>query len=451
MVTIIKNRHEISTTELRRQVLDMVEAGISSVFPLTLVKSAVRYDCTSRVLSIFDREYDLSRGRLFVVGGGKATGRMAEVLESVLGTDTVTAGIVNCARGEYDTLTIRTVEAGHPTPDERGQEGVRQMLSMKHEHSIGPTDLVICLISGGGSAMMPFPAEGVTLADKRETTRLLLGSGADIREMNVVRKHLSRVKGGWFGRYFAPSRVVSLIISDVVGNDLESIASGPTVPDSSTFSDAYALLDKYGLVSRVPSAVTGFLTRGREGKEEETPKTLGNCSNHIIGDNMLALQAAAAAARELGLKPYIVTAEQTGDTATVAEQRAKEIIAGRYSGQDVILVGGETTPTLPENAGKGGRNQHYAASSILAMEKQRGEWAMASVGTDGLDFGHDVAGAIVDDKSLATARAKQLHIRSYLDSYDSNTFLAGLGGSLIVTGNTGTNVSDIMVYALKQE
>jgi len=323
------------------------------------------------------------------------------------------------------------------------------MLALKGLYSINEDDLIICLISGGGSALMPCPVEGVSLEDKQRITGLLLGCGAAINEINSIRKHLSRTKGGGLGQFFSPATVISLILSDVIGNDLDVIASGQTCPDPSTFSDAYSVLEKYGLLSSVPESVKTFLRSGCQGEVEETPKTLANCRNYIIGDNRLALEAMAEKANEMGLSPYIVTAEQKGDTATAARFRATEILSSKYTDRDIVLIGGETTPTLPEVAGKGGRNQHYAAVSVLAMKEYTGEWAVASVGTDGSDFLPDIAGAIVDNNSLDTAEGRGIDIQSYLDRYDSNTLLREIGGSLIVTGNTGTNVGDVIVYILK--
>ncbi len=445
---IIKNRHELSTTESRRKVLDIVEAGISRVLPSAIMKSAVKYDPAQRILTVNKSNYDLSRGRIFVVGGGKASALMAQTLETILSPESIADGVVNCKSSDYGTSKIKVVEAGHPIPDERGLEGVRQMLAFKDHYSIDEKDLIICLISGGGSALMPCPVEGVSLQDKQRITELLLSCGATIHEINAVRKHLSKIKGGGLGRYFSPATVVALILSDVVGNDLDVIASGPTYPDSSTFSMACKVLEKYGLLSKAPRTVIEFLTKGCQGCAEETPKTLANCHNHIIGDNTLALEAMATKAKQMGLKPIIVTAGQKGDTTAVARLRASEILNAKYAKSDIVLIGGETTPRLPAGAGKGGRNQHYASVSMLALAEYRGEWVIASVGTDGSDFLPDVAGAIVDKHSLAEARAKGIDIESYLDSYDSNTLLREIGHSLITTGNTGTNVGDVIVYAL---
>ena len=446
---IIKNRSALNTSELRGKALDIIEAGIERVLPPNIMKNALHYDTASRVLTINNTTYNLSCGRVFVVGGGKASGLMAEALEGIIPPEDITAGIVNCKDSDYKTGKIKIVAAGHPIPDHRGVGGVKEMLSLKDNYSIGRNDSIICLISGGGSALMPYPASGVKLEDKQKITKLLLGSGAEVNEINTVRKHLSRIKGGQLGLYFSPSIIISLILSDVIGNDLSVIASGPTYPDTTTFSDACNVLEKYDLLSTAPEGVMNHLREGRRGKVAETAKSLDNCYNHIIGDNRLALEAMLNKARETGFTPYLVTAEQKGDTTDVAMKRADEILETEYAGYNALIIGGETTPRLPTPAGKGGRNQHYAALSILAMTRYPGQWLVASVGSDGSDFLPDVAGAIVDNNSLAEAKTNALNIKSYLDRYDSNTLLNRIGNSLVVTGNTGTNVGDLMLYLLK--
>ena len=445
---IIKNRAALATTRLRETALAIVEAGIKRVLPENIVPPALRYDPSRRTVSIGDSSYNLSHGRLFVIGGGKASGLMAETLESIIPPEHITAGVVNCNSGGYKTAKIKIVAASHPLPDQRGVNGVGRMLALKQKHKIDEDDLVLCLISGGGSALMPHPADGISLADEQKITRLLLGSGAEIGEINTVRKHLSRIKGGQLGRFFQPATVVSLILSDVIGNDLAVIASGPTSADPTTFSDAISILEKYGLSARAPESVTAYLIKGRQGLVAETPKTLDNCRNYIIGDNRLALEAMLEKAAAEGLRPYIVTAEQKGETTTAARSRAGEILGSKYAGYDAIILGGETTPRLPAAAGKGGRNQHYAAVSLEAMESYPGQWVLASVGSDGSDFLPDVAGAIVDNSSLARARAKGLDVKAHTDRYDSNTLLEKLGGSLVITGATGTNVGDVVLYML---
>jgi glycerate 2-kinase len=443
---IIKNRQKLATTELRDQVLQIIEAGIRRVLPPDIMRSAVGYDAPRRILKIKSDVFPVASGRIFVIGGGKAAGLMAQALENIIGLENITDGVVTCKGGNVKTQKIKTVIAGHPIPDQRGVGGVKEMLALKQRYSIGKNDLVICLISGGGSALMPHPAEGVALKDKQKITELLIGSGAEINEINMVRKHLSRVKGGRLGAFYSPAKVISLILSDVIGNDLATIASGPTSPDPSTFSDAYEVLRRYHLISQAPKSVMNVIERGRRGEVPETPKRLNNCHNYIIGDNGLALEAMSAKARKLGLNPHIITSQQTGDTTEVAQLRAREVMEKRYTGYNILLIGGETTIKLPQGAGKGGRNQHYAAVSMLAMAKYPGQWVVASVGTDGSDFMPDVAGAIVDQDSLEITRASGLDTKAYIERYDSHTLLESIGNSLIVTGDTGTNVGDIAVY-----
>ncbi len=445
---IIKNKNELSITALRKQALDIVEAGISRVLPSTVMKYSLKINPSKKILSIKNKEYDISKGRIFVIGGGKASGLMAQTLEEIIGPGNITRGIVNCNNKNYQTNKIKIFEASHPTPDQRGVRGVGQMLALKDQYSINKNDLVICLISGGGSALMPCPVDEITLRKKRKMTKLLLESGPTIQEINAVRKHLSKIKGGQLGKFFSPAPVISLIISDVIGNDLDTIASGPTAPDKSTFLDAYNVLEKYEILDKVPQSIVDLLAKGCAGKIEETPKKLDNCTNFIIGDNRLALEAMASEAEKLGFKPFIVTAEQKGDPTDMAKLRAEEILNSKYKNYDVILIGGETTPKLPGNHGKGGRNQHYAAVSMVALKDYPGEWVMTAMGTDGSDYLPDIAGAIVDKNSLETSRTTGIEVQSYLDRYDSSTLLEKIGNSLIKTGNTGTNVGDAAVYIL---
>lgn len=443
---IIKNREELISSSLRARAVELIEAGIKSVMPAELIRSAIKFNRRSKKLTVMGHSYNTARHRIFVIGGGKASGQMAEELEKIVGSANIVDGVVNCGSTGYQTEKIKLIKAGHPLPDEAGVRGVREMLAMKARYGIGKGDLIICLISGGGSSLMPCPATSVTLEDQQSITQLLLRSGADIKEINTVRKHLSFTKGGNLGEFYDPATVVSLIISDVVGDDLDSIASGPTVPDPTTFKDAQNVLTKYGLLDKAPPHVTDYIRRGCTDREPETPKALSNCDNYIIGNNRMALDAMAEKARDLGLKPFIVTAELTGDTSEVAYKLADDMQAGHYKGFGVILLGGETTSTLPENAGKGGRNQHFAAVSMLAMQELRTPWLVASAGTDGSDYLPDIAGAMVDERSLKHARDMGIDVEDYIRRFDSNTLFNRLGRSLIITGPTGTNVSDVILY-----
>ena len=445
---IIKNRGELITSGQRARSVELIEAGISRVLPSNLMRASVKYNAGRKRLSVNSQKYDVSKGRVFVVGGGKASGLMAAELEKIMGPESITAGIVNCKSANTETEKIRVAGAGHPVPDAGGVQGVREMLSMKARYGIEKGDLVISLISGGGSSLLPCPVNGVTLEDKQAITQLLLRCGADIKEINAVRKHLSLIKGGGLAGFFAPAGVISLIISDVVGDDLDVIASGPAVPDPSTYQDAFGVLQKYGLLKKAPQGAVDFIRRGCIGLQAETPKRLRNCTNHLIGNNRMALEAMVGKARDLGIKPCIITSEMSGDTSEYAYGMAAEIKEGRYKGFGALLIGGETTPTLPEHAGKGGRNQHYAAVSMLAMQGYSSPWLVASSGTDGSDYLEDVAGAIVDDRSLASAVAAGLDVADYISRFDSNTLFARMSRSLIITEPTGTNVSDILLYLL---
>ncbi len=445
---IIKNYQEIDITDLRKQALEMIEAGIKKVHPGFLIKSAIRYNRNFNSLTVQNKTYDIIRGRVFIVGGGKAAGLMAQALEKIIGASNITAGIVNCHGDDYELEKIKIIKAEHPLPDRKGVKGVEKMLDLKEEYEIGEKDLVICLISGGGSALIPSPADSISLKDKQTATQLLLESGADIREINAVRKHLSKVKGGRLGRYFQPAQVISLILSDVAGNNLNVIASGPTVPDPTTFKDARAVLVKYNLLEKISSEAREYIERGCDAQEEESPKELDNCDNYIIGDINTALEAMAGKAKALGLKPMIISAEITGVPEVVGKRISQEIIKGEYKNYNALIFGGETTPCLPKTHGQGGRNQHLAAVSMLAMKDYQKEWVMASVGTDGSDYLSKVAGAMVDSYSLRMAMQKGLDVKEYIDKYDTNTLFKELGNSLIITGDTGTNVGDVMVYIL---
>jgi hydroxypyruvate reductase/glycerate 2-kinase len=444
---IIKNRPALATSELKNKALAILEAGVEAVLPARVMDS-LSFDKPSRMLQVCGDAYPTAGGRIFVIGGGKASGLMAARLEDIIGAENITAGVVNCKSDIFRTQKIRLIKAGHPIPDENGSSGVRQMLALKERFSIKAGDIVICLISGGGSALLPYPAAGISLEDKRRITALLITSGAEISSINVVRKHLSAIKGGKLAAFFAPATVISLVLSDVIGNDLSTIASGPTFPDCSTFEEAYQILKSYNLLDRLPEAALQLLAEGRQGQLPDNPSTLPNAHNYIIGDNTLALKAMQKQAETLGLRPHIITAAQKGDTEKAARTRAAEIKKDN-SGYNVFLIGGETTPSLPENPGKGGRNQHYTAVSLLAMQDYRKGWAVASLGTDGSDYLPDVAGAIVDNQDAARVQKQGLDAASYIAAFDSYNLLVRLDDAVIVTGDTGTNVGDIIVYVLE--
>jgi glycerate 2-kinase len=407
-----------------------------------ILKAVLRAaDPTAAVEAALVRRHDLDGyERIFVVGAGKATGTMARAAERVLGKR-IAGGSINVKDG--DPVRLRRIEvhpASHPVPDECGVAGAKRIAGICS--GAGERDLVLCLLSGGASALAPYPAEPVTLEQKQQTTRLLLQCGANIHEMNAVRKHLSRFKGGRLAKIAAPAHVLTLIVSDVVGDNLDVIGSGPSAPDSSTFADALGVLDKYKLRTRVPACVRRMLEAARE----ETPKpgdpVFRNVENIIIGSNQKSLDAAAAEAKRLGYHAMILSSAIEGETRDVARMHAAIARQIRGFGQPLqppacVISGGETTVTL-HGSGKGGRNQEFALAAAIDLDGLR-DVLVLSAGTDGTDGPTEAAGAAADGK---TVRRSSRNANETLRENDAYPFFAELG-DLIVTGPTGTNVMDI--------
>jgi glycerate 2-kinase len=380
-----------------------------------------------------------------VAGFGKAACNMAAALEELLG-GRIDRGIVITPRGycpeAHALQKIRLHQGGHPVPDENGLAGTAEIIQLLKGSD--ERTLVICLISGGGSALLVAPYEGISLTEKKQVTRLLLHAGAAIDELNTVRKHLSRVKGGRLAEIARPARVVSLIISDVVGDKLDIIASGPTAPDDSTFHDALQVVEKYRLAAAVPASVVDVLTRGAQGLIPETPKKgdaiFNRVDNIIIASNRMALEAARAEAEQLGYPAEIITAELTGEARETGRRLAQR--ARGMQRPACLISGGETTVTVT-GGGTGGRNLELALAFAQEVRDAPGI-TLLSAGTDGKDGSADAAGALVDGETMARARAKGLDPEAYLAENDSYNFFRQVGG-LLITGPTGTNVMDVQI------
>jgi hydroxypyruvate reductase len=439
-----------STVDLKRHAVQIFRAGLTAADPVEAVLRHTRV--SGDVLTADKRRYDLSRfRRIFVIGAGKASASMALALEELLGSR-IMGGTVNVKYGH--TAKLRRVslnECGHPVPDLAGICGAEKIAEIAREATAG--DLLLCVISGGASALLPAPAPPVTLADKQEITRLLLSVSATIHEINTVRKHISSLKGGQLGRLVAPATMISLILSDVIGDDLEVIGSGPTAPDPSTFADALAILDRYRMRDRAPGAVRARLDAGARGEIEETPKSVPNVYNLVIGSNRLAMEAAVQKAKALGYRTLVLSTMIEGEAREVAHVHAaiaKEIVA---SGRPVaapacVLSGGETTVTVRGN-GLGGRNQEFALAAAFDIAGMT-DVAILSAGTDGTDGPTDAAGAIADGSTIARAKKAGLDARRFLENNDSYRFFAALR-DLIHTGPTNTNVMDIRVVLVGGE
>ena len=442
-----------SLDPLRRDAKKIFLHAVHAVDPQSILSSHV--SLRNKVLRIGDRKYPLSQvERIFVAGTGKASAALAVNLEKILGTR-ITQGLINVKYGHAQRLKrIRIQEAGHPLPDEKGLEGAKEMVDMLSR--LTPKDLVLFLISGGGSALLPLPVEGITLAEKQATTHQLLSCGANIQEINTLRKHLSRIKGGGLARIVYPATLVALILSDVIGDPLDAIASGPTVPDPTTYEDCARILNKYELWEKIPPSVAGHIHEGVEGKREETLKVgepaFAGVYNLVVGNNLLAMRAAKKAAQDLGYRTLLLSSLVEGETREVAKVHAaigKEIL---LSGNPIpppacILSGGETTVTL-KGKGKGGRSQEFALAAALEIAGWE-EILMMSAGTDGTDGPTDAAGAFADGKTLKRARTMGLDPWSFLKENDAYHFFEKLG-DLIITGPTGTNVMDLRILLVKE-
>jgi glycerate 2-kinase len=408
-----------------------------------LMAALAAADPTAAMEQVLRAREDLDKyERIFVVGAGKAGGTMARAAEQFLGKR-ITAGCVNVKDG--DAALTRVIElrlCGHPMPDERGLQGAKRIAEICKQ--AGENDLVICLLSGGASALTPFPAPPITLGEKQETTRLLLASGASIHEINAVRKHLSAIKGGQLARIAAPAHVLSLILSDVVGDDLDVIGSGPTAPDASTFESAYAVLEKYALRDRVPARVRERLRNGAQETPKDTDPLFENVENIIVGSNQKSLESAARAAKDMGYKTLILSSSIEGETKDIARMHAAIARQIRLYGQPVrppvcVISGGETTVSMREgDEGKGGRNQEFALAAAMEVAGLE-DVLILSAGTDGSDGPTDAAGAMADGTSLTRGTLSAVEA---LEDHNAYPFFAELG-DLVTTGSTGTNVMDL--------
>jgi glycerate 2-kinase len=431
---------------LRRAARRILDAAIAAGDAGRLTRQALVRE--GMRLRAGERAFDLSGiRRVVIVGAGKASGTMAEAAEGVLEGVAVEGLVAVKERGDSRPSRVREVEAGHPLPDARGQAAAESILRLVQ--GAGPEDLVLCLVSGGGSALTPAPVPGVTLAEKQMVTRLLLECGATINELNAIRKHLSRLKGGQLARAAHPAPVVALLLSDVIGDPLDVIASGPTAPDPTTFADALAVLDRFGLRTRVPPAVREHLESGARGDMPDTPKpgdpVLSSVTNLVIGNNGLVVDAAVDEARRLELVPCLLTRRLQGEAREVArvfaalldEVARGGLVAGRPA---CLIAGGETTVTV-RGHGTGGRCQEFTLALVSELAAMRDVIVLAA-GTDGSDGPTDAAGAIADSTTIERARTKGLDVRRALTENDSNRVFAALG-DLVVTGPTGSNLMDL--------
>lgn len=423
-------------------------AAIDAVDPAAAIHAHCRVVGT--VLRVDDLRYDLDAiGDIILVGAGKASAIMAQAVTSLLGSR-ISAGSVVVKYGHGAAVPgIPILEAGHPIPDQAGETAARTIEGLVRNRTA--RDLVIACWSGGASALLPAPRPGLTLVDKQAVTALLLASGADIREINAVRKHLSRLKGGQLARCAAPAQVLCLVISDVIGDDLATIGSGPFCADPSTFAEVQDILARYALKDRLPPAVAAFLARAPDQAENETPKSGHACFTNVrhvqVASNRQALQAAARAAVTLGYTPVVEEEPMQGEARLAAQRFCAR--ARTLGDRHCFIAGGETTVTLGEDPGQGGRNQEFTLACALHLAGVPGITILAA-GSDGNDGPTDAAGALCDSTSAARGRALGLDAAVHLDRHDAYHFFAGLN-DLLITGATRTNVMDISLALCRRD
>ncbi len=438
----------------RKTAMTLILEGLAAADPYKAVKRALSFE--NGRLVVKGREIEV-KGNVYVVGAGKATGGMATATEDVLG-DAIADGVIAVPEemvSQYRLRKIRVLGSTHPKPSEKSVRAGREVVDLAKK--AGEGDVVLALFSGGGSALMELPVEGVSIGDIMEVSVALMNAGADIFELNTVRKHLSRVKGGWLARHAYPATVVCLMISDVVGDRMDTIASGPTVPDPTTFEQAVEVMKRRGVWDSAPPAVREYLEKGLRGEVPETPKPgdpiFERVYNVVVASNIESLRAMKAKAESLGYRALILTSLLEGEArevGKVAAAIAKEI---RRTGNPieppaVVLAGGETTVTV-RGKGRGGRNQELALSAAMYIEGLDGI-AIAAVGSDGRDGPTDAAGAVVDGFTVIKAKKAGLDPLKFLDDNNSYEFFKAVGGH-IKTGYTGTNVNDFLVIVVEKE
>lgn len=438
---VVQNREELATTRARELAVDCVAAGIEAAHPRRVVRSSVSLD--GEDLTVGETTYDLSTySDLLLVGGGKATGGVATVLADILG-DRLSGGAVVTAE-PVSIPGVETTEGGHPVPNEASVAGARRVLELAD--GADAETLVLAVVTGGGSALMTAPAEGVDLDDVRTVTDAMLDAGMGIHSINAVRKHVSEIKGGRLARRAAPATVATLVFSDVVGNDPDVVASGPTVPDGSTYTDARDALDRHGVDA--PAGVRDRLDAGARGDRPETPDASApifeRVDSHVLADGMTALRAARDVAADAGYRTLVLSSRLRGEAREAATLHAGIAAECHATGTPidppaVLLSGGELTVTVGD-AGTGGPNTEFALASALELTVPA---TVAAVDTDGIDGRADAAGGLVDAGTVTDAD----DAHAALATHDSATYLRNHAGA-IVTGPTGTNVNDLRVVVL---
>jgi glycerate-2-kinase len=450
---LLKNTNSLKDRKAREIILEVIEKTLTDIDPKKIINSQIFLK--NNTLQIKKEKINLNNfENIILIGGGKATGSMAEAFADII-KDKIVDGLIVVPKGtstKYNIKNVKIQESSHPIPDEMSVDGANKLLSLASR--AGKNDLVICLISGGGSSLMALPKEGIALKDKKKLNNLLLKSGASINEINTVRKHISGFKGGQLAKKIYPATMINLFLSDVIGDKLESIASGPTVPDPTTYQESKNILNRYNLWEISPKSIRTIISKGINGFINDTPKKnekyFKKSYNIVIGNNYLACKSAINTLNEMGLNTALLSSSIEGEAREVGLMLgsiARETATSRSSLRPPIgiVTGGETTVKVIGN-GKGGRNQELSLSAANKISKIKGI-SIASFSTDGIDGPTDAAGAIIDSGTIARSQKLKLNYKEYLKNNNTYTFFS-LIGDLILTGYTGTNINDITISVI---
>ena len=437
---------------LRQDAIACFQAGVAAADPYAAVKRQLQF--SQQGLQIGERRGDWQR--IHLIAFGKAATAMLKAAMDVIPSQYFASTPIAVTNDENfcQLENALVIASGHPLPDQRGLAAAKTIAEQLQSCQSG--DLVLCLISGGGSALLPYPVAGISLEDKIATTELLLGSGANINQINCVRKHCSQLKGGGLVRLAAPADLHALILSDVLGDDLSAIASGPCVADPSSFADAIAVLNQYAVWDKIPTSVKQHLQAGTVGLQAETPKAddviFANCAYTLVGSNAISVDAAVKVAQQKNYQTYLFSQPLIGEACLAAEtmaKQAKQLLENGLDQATAIIAGGETTVSLSSEHGQGGRNQEMALAFALSADALRlnGEWCFLSAGTDGRDGPTDAAGGLVDSQTLQRIKLAGIDAKHQLNQHNSYPSLQA-ANDLLVTGATGTNVADLQILLL---
>ena len=437
---------------LRQDAIACFQAGVAAADPYAAVKRQLHFNQQGLQIGELCGDWQ----RIHLMAFGKAATAMLRAAMDVIPSQYLASTPIAITNDENlcQLENALVIASGHPLPDQRGLAAAETIAQQLKSGQSG--DLVLCLISGGGSALLPYPVAGISLDDKIATTQLLLSSGANINQINCVRKHCSQLKGGGLARLAAPADLHALILSDVLGDDLSAIASGPCVADPCTFADAIAVLNQYAVWDKIPTSVKQHLQAGAAGLQAETPKTndaiFANCAHTLVGSNTISVDAAVNAAKQKNYQIHLISQALTGEARLAAEtitKQAKQLLENGLEHATALIAGGETTVSLGKQQGQGGRNQELALAFALRADELglNGEWCFLSAGTDGRDGPTDAAGGIVDSQTLQRLKLARIDTKHQLNQHNSYPTLQA-ANDLLVTGATGTNVADLQILLL---